>query len=76
MPFRQKHGGHLDGQSAEHEHLDAHITVVGVEALYGEFRSLSAKIVKPLTERPWNCKDFYVEDTDGYILCFSEQNNP
>jgi hypothetical protein len=22
--------------------------------------------------RPWSCIDFYVEDPDGYILCFSE----
>jgi hypothetical protein len=23
-------------------------------------------------ERPWGTRDFYVEDPDGYILCFSE----
>jgi hypothetical protein len=32
-------------------------------------------VVKPLEERPWACLDFYVEDPDGYILCFSEQNS-
>ena len=30
--------------------------------------------IKPLEERPWARRDFYVEDPDGYILCFSEQN--
>ena len=57
----------------EHEHLDAYVAVTGVEALYEELQSRGARITKPLAERPWACKDFYVEDTDGYILCFSEQ---
>ena len=25
---------------------------------------------KPLTATPWGTKDFYVEDPDGYIVCF------
>ena len=33
---------------------------------------LQAPIVKPLEQRPWGQLDFYVEDQDGYILCFSE----
>jgi hypothetical protein len=33
-----------------------------------------ARVIKPLEARPWACLDFYVEDPDGYILCFSEQN--
>jgi uncharacterized glyoxalase superfamily protein PhnB len=56
----------------QHEHLDAYIAVTGVEILHDELRSRGALITKPLEERPWSCKDFYVEDTDGYILCFSE----
>jgi hypothetical protein len=35
-------------------------------------RSRGARITKPLGARPWSCIDFYVEDLDGYILCFSE----
>jgi len=31
-----------------------------------------ARILKPVEQRPWQCKDFYAEDIDGYILCFSE----
>jgi uncharacterized glyoxalase superfamily protein PhnB len=56
----------------QHEHLDAYIAVTGVAILHDELRSRGALITKPLEERPWSCKDFYVEDTDGYILCFSE----
>ena len=55
-----------------HEHLDAYLSVCGIEALFDELESKGARIVRPLEERPWACKDFYVEDADGYILCFSE----
>jgi uncharacterized glyoxalase superfamily protein PhnB len=57
----------------QNEHLDAHVGVRGIEALFDELKSKEAHIVRPLEERPWACKDFYVEDPDGYILCFSEE---
>ena len=44
-----------------------------VAALRDELKSRGALVTKPLEERPWSCRDFYVEDPDGYILCFSEQ---
>jgi catechol 2,3-dioxygenase-like lactoylglutathione lyase family enzyme len=56
----------------QHEHLDVYITVTGVGTLHDELQSRGALITKPLEERPWSCRDFYVEDPDGYILCFSE----
>jgi len=56
----------------QHEHLDVHVGVVGATSLHDELRSRGALITKPLEERPWSCRDFYVEDLDGYILCFSE----
>jgi uncharacterized glyoxalase superfamily protein PhnB len=56
----------------EEEHLDAYISVAGVAALYDEMQSRGAHIIKALETRPWSCIDFYVEDIDGYILCFSE----
>ena len=56
----------------ENEHLDASIAVRGIDALYDELTSKGARITRQLEERPWACKDFYVEDPDGYILCFSE----
>jgi catechol 2,3-dioxygenase-like lactoylglutathione lyase family enzyme len=54
------------------EHLDAYIATTGVKALYQELQSREARIIKPLGARPWGHTDFYVEDADGYILCFSE----
>ena len=58
------------------EHLDAYISVTGAAALFDELRSRGARIIRPLEERPWSCLDFYVEDLDGYILCFSEAIAP
>jgi catechol 2,3-dioxygenase-like lactoylglutathione lyase family enzyme len=57
----------------QNEHLDAYIAVSGVRALFDELKTRGAQVLKPLEERPWACLDFYVEDPDGYILCFSEQ---
>ena len=58
----------------QNEHLDAYISVSGIRGLFSEMEDRGAKVIKKLEERPWGCLDFYVEDPDGYILCFSEQN--
>jgi len=55
------------------EHLDAYIDVSGLEALFEELQTRGATIVKPLEQRPWGCRDFYVEDADGHLLGFSER---
>jgi len=54
------------------EHLDAYLAVSGVGELYAELVSRGAPITRQLEQRPWGARDFYVEDPDGYILCFSE----
>lgn len=56
----------------ENEHLDAYVGVQGVEELFEEMSLKGARITHPLEEKPWGCKEFYVEDVDGYLLCFSE----
>ena len=57
----------------DNEHLDAHVGVSGIETLFDDLKSKGAHIIRPLEQRPWGCKDFYIEDLDGYILCFSEE---
>jgi len=57
----------------ENDHLDAYIGVREIELLFDELKSKEAHILRPLEPRPWKCKDFFVEDPDGYILCFSEE---
>ena len=54
------------------DHLDAYLAVSGIRELHHELVLRGAPIVKPLEERPWGARDFYVEDPDGYILCFAE----
>jgi len=56
----------------QNEHLDAYIAVCGIRGLFSELQSRGAHVLKPLEERPWACLDFYIEDPDGNILCFSE----
>ena len=58
----------------EHEHLDAAGGVDGIEAFYAQCVANGVKLLRPLAATAWGTKDFYVEDPDGYILCFSEQN--
>ncbi len=62
------------GNRRENEHLDAYISVAGIQALFRELEGRGARVIKPLEQRPWGCTDFYVEARDGYILCFSEPN--
>ena len=54
------------------EHLDVFVAVSGIEELHAEIVGRGAPITKALEQRPWGARDFYVEDPDGYILCFSE----
>ncbi|MBY0280466.1 VOC family protein [Candidatus Binatia bacterium] len=54
------------------EHLDAYLTVAGVVELHAELVGRGAPIAKALGARPWGTVDFYVEDPDGYVLCFAE----
>jgi catechol 2,3-dioxygenase-like lactoylglutathione lyase family enzyme len=54
----------------EHEHLDAAAGVDGIETFYAQCAANGARIIKPLTATAWGTKDFYVEDPDGYIVCF------
>lgn len=75
LAIHLRHGSRVTSafdKRRQDEHLDAYVTVTGVEALYREFQARGVRIMKPLGERPWACVDFYVEDADGYVLCFSE----
>lgn len=54
------------------DHLDAYVDVSNVDALFAELTARNANVTKQLEDQPWQCRDFWVEDIDGYILCFSE----
>ena len=57
----------------ENQHLDASAGVDGIEEFYQQCVANGATILKPLTATEWDTKDFYVEDPDGYIICFGGQ---
>ena len=78
--------GHLDGlelhlkvapkneaerqHRRDHEHLDASAGVDGIEAFFAQCVANGVTIIKPLAPTAWHTKDFYVQDPDGYIICF------
>ena len=54
----------------EHDHLDAAAGVDGIEAFYAQCTANGVRVLKPLAATPWGTKDFYIEDPDGYVICF------
>ena len=70
-----KHGPPLADRERRRreEQLDAYVSVSGIHELFNDVTNRGANVCKPLEERPWQTLDFYVEDADGYILCFSER---
>ncbi len=54
----------------ENEHLDAVAGVEGIEVFYEQCIANGATILKPLAATAWGTKDFYIDDPDGYIVCF------
>ena len=52
------------------EHLDAAAGVEGIEEFYRDCVTRGAKVIKELAATQWGTKDFYIEDPDGYIICF------
>lgn len=54
----------------EGEAWDAYIWVEDADALNAEFQSNGVKITRALCDQPYGCRDFDVEDCNGYRLCF------
>ena len=51
---------------------DAYIWIDDVNALYEEFKSKRVKIAREIGDRPYGCRDFDIEDCNGYRLCFGQ----
>lgn len=49
---------------------DAYIWVDDADTLYAEFQSAGVNIVRPICDQPYGCRDFDVEDCNGYRFCF------
>jgi hypothetical protein len=56
----------------ESDAWDAYIWVDNADALHDEFRAKGVKITRGLCDQPYGCRDFDVEDLNGYRLCFGQ----
>ncbi|HYK38300.1 VOC family protein [Alloacidobacterium sp.] len=49
---------------------DAYIWVDDADALYAEFKGKGVKITREICDQPYHCRDFDIQDCNGYVLCF------
>jgi predicted enzyme related to lactoylglutathione lyase len=52
------------------DHWDAYVWVDDADALLAEFRSRGVTIARDICDQPYRCRDFDVEDCNGFRLCF------
>jgi predicted enzyme related to lactoylglutathione lyase len=51
---------------------DAYIWIDNADAFNAEFTSRGVKITRDVCDQPYGCRDFDVEDCNGYGLCFGQ----
>jgi len=51
---------------------DAYIWIDNADALYAEFKSKGVIIARDICDQPYGCRDFDVDDCNGYRLCFGQ----
>ncbi|HMD19388.1 MAG TPA: VOC family protein [Alloacidobacterium sp.] len=49
---------------------DAYVWVDDADALYEEFKGNGVKIARPICDQMYGCRDFDIQDCNGYLLCF------
>jgi predicted enzyme related to lactoylglutathione lyase len=54
----------------EGEAWDAYLWIDDADALLAEYKAKGVKIVRDICNQPYGCRDFDVEDSNGYRLCF------
>jgi len=52
---------------------DAYVWVENADALYDEFKGKGVKIAREICDQPYGCRDFDIEDCNGYRLCFGHE---
>jgi uncharacterized glyoxalase superfamily protein PhnB len=53
-------------------HPDIFLWVKDVDKVFEEHQRLGAKIVEPIANRPWDARQYVVEDPGGYYLKIAE----
>jgi len=51
---------------------DAYVWVDDADALFAEFTANGVTIARGICDQPYGCRDFDVEDCNGYRLCFGQ----
>jgi len=51
---------------------DAYVWIDDADALHAEYKSKGVKIARDVCDQPYGCRDFDVEDCNGYRLCFGQ----
>jgi predicted enzyme related to lactoylglutathione lyase len=60
----------VDGAPAVSRNWAAYVYVADADALYGEFNAHGAGLTEPPIDKPYNCRDFTVDDPDGHLIAF------
>ena len=51
---------------------DAYVWIDDADALHAEFASKGVTIARGLCDQPYKCRDFEIDDNNGYRLCFGQ----
>jgi predicted enzyme related to lactoylglutathione lyase len=54
------------------EAWDAYVWIDNADALYDEFKAKGVTIAREICNQGYRCRDFDVEDCNGYRLCFGQ----
>jgi len=60
----------------EGEAWDAYLWIDDADKLNAEFKSRGVKITRDVCDQAYGCRDFDVEDCNGYRLCFGQTLSP
>jgi predicted enzyme related to lactoylglutathione lyase len=51
---------------------DAYIWIDNADALSAEFMTKGVNITRAVRDQPYGCRDFEIDDCNGYRLCFGQ----
>ena len=57
---------------ANGEAWDAYVWVDDADKLFDEFKGNGVTIARAICDQPYGCRDFDIEDCNGYRLCFGQ----
>jgi len=69
--MRPNHLAHPEMEGA----IDAYVWIDDADALHAEYAAKSVTIVRAVCDQPYGCRDFDIEDCNGYRLCLGQDLN-